>query len=294
VPSLEAWGGFRLGTTDLGPPVSSCGTSAIFHAPAGLPPGSIPVAHATGGETGVTTTLIQISADVAMDVIQRGGSTPMTLQVVGTERALPARITNRTPGIITLEGGVEQHVATSGGASNSVVRTVTGISPGGFAIDVNVTLPNCPCDVGAEKVASQAGDLFMDLAKGWNQQLGGKSATPPPPGEETLLLLGGRFKVGVDWRNGDGLTGPGSGQVAPRGDDTGFFFFSPDNTELVVKILNACDLNSRYWVFAGATTNVEYTLTVTDTQLGTTKAYTNPLGQAAPAVTDTSAFATCP
>ncbi len=35
-------------------------------------------------------------------------------------------------------------------------------------------------------------------------------------------------------------------------------------------------------------------MTVTDTRSGETKAYSNFLGQAAPAITDTSAFATCP
>ena len=63
---------------------------------------------------------------------------------------------------------------------------------------------------------------------------------------------------------------------------------------MLVKVLNACGLNQHYWVFSAATTNVEYTLTVTDTQTGDKKTYFNPLGTAAPAVTDTSAFATCP
>ncbi len=51
---------------------------------------------------------------------------------------------------------------------------------------------------------------------------------------------------------------------------------------------------NNFWVFAAASTNVEVKLTVTDTETGEVKEYTNPLGQAAPAVTDTAAFATCP
>ena len=31
-----------------------------------------------------------------------------------------------------------------------------------------------------------------------------------------------------------------------------------------------------------------------DTEMGVSKQYFNPLGQASPAITDTSAFATCP
>jgi hypothetical protein len=63
---------------------------------------------------------------------------------------------------------------------------------------------------------------------------------------------------------------------------------------MLVKVLNACGLNQRYWVFYAATTNVEFTLTVTDTQTGKTKVYFNPINTPAPPVQDTSAFATCP
>ena len=47
-------------------------------------------------------------------------------------------------------------------------------------------------------------------------------------------------------------------------------------------------------MFYAATTNVEFTVTVTDTQTGAVKQYKNKLGQAAAPVLDTAAFATCP
>jgi hypothetical protein len=47
-------------------------------------------------------------------------------------------------------------------------------------------------------------------------------------------------------------------------------------------------------VFSAATTNVQYTLTVTDTVTGQVKTYQNQAGQAAAALADTNAFATCP
>lgn len=50
---------------------------------------------------------------------------------------------------------------------------------------------------------------------------------------------------------------------------------TPDNVELTVKVLNN-------------------TLTVTDTQTGTVKTYTNPLGNQGPPTQDTNAFASCP
>jgi len=62
----------------------------------------------------------------------------------------------------------------------------------------------------------------------------------------------------------------------------------------MVKVLDGCGVNDRFWVFHAATTSVEYTLTVTDTVTGQVRRYENPLGRNAPAVTDTDAFDVCP
>ena len=114
------------------------------------------------------------------------------------------------------------------------------------------------------------------------------------PDTNTVCLLDDRFKVEIDWRDFNGNTG--DGRVVTTSDDSGLlYFFDPDNWEFLVKMVDACNspFNS-FWVFSAATTDVEYTLTVTDTQTNTVKTYSNPLGNAAAAVTDTSAFATCP
>jgi len=50
----------------------------------------------------------------------------------------------------------------------------------------------------------------------------------------------------------------------------------------------------RFWVFYGATTNVEFHVTVTDTVELRQKRYDNPQGMVALPVADTQAFATCP
>ncbi len=77
--------------------------------------------------------------------------------------------------------------------------------------------------------------------------------------------------------------------------DTGYFwFFSPTNVEMVVKALNGCGLNSKYWVFAGGLTNTAVVLTVTDMQTGASKTYLNPANTAFQPIQDTSAFSTCP
>ena len=48
-------------------------------------------------------------------------------------------------------------------------------------------------------------------------------------------------------------------------------------------------MNGRFWVFSGALSNVEYTITVTDTLTGIVKTYANPSGSLV-SLADTSAF----
>jgi photosystem II stability/assembly factor-like uncharacterized protein len=110
-------------------------------------------------------------------------------------------------------------------------------------------------------------------------------------GERTLCLQDGRFEVEVAWKDFSG--GAGEGHVVPgSGTESGlFWFFQPANWELMVKVLDACSLSNRFWIFSAATTTVEYTLRVRDTWTGQTVEYRNPSGQASPAVTDTGSFA---
>ena len=110
---------------------------------------------------------------------------------------------------------------------------------------------------------------------------------------DTLCLRGGRFRIEVSWRNFEGETGVGRLAPALSTDSGVFYFFAAANWEMLVKVLDGCGLNQHYWVFAAATTNVEYTLTVTDLQTGEEAEYTNPLGTASPAIVDTSALPTC-
>ena len=115
------------------------------------------------------------------------------------------------------------------------------------------------------------------------------------PNPTATCLTDDRFKVRVKWRTQFGTRN--AANVVPFGsDDSGmFYFFNPDNWEMLLKVLDTCDLNPpRFWVFAAATTNVEYTITVTDTQEQQVKTYFNPLGTPAQPIQDTAAFATCP
>ena len=61
----------------------------------------------------------------------------------------------------------------------------------------------------------------------------------------------------------------------------------------MVKVLDGCAINGHFWVFTAASTDVAYTVEVTDTLTGETVSYSNALGERAPAVTDVEAFSGC-
>ena len=121
-------------------------------------------------------------------------------------------------------------------------------------------------------------------------------AVEPPPAcvenATTVCLNGGRFKVEATWRTPQGQTGPGRANRLTE-DTTSFWFFEDTNVEMIVKVLNACVVNQRYWVFAGGLTNVEVQLKVTDTATGEFQTYVNPQGRAFQPIQDTEAFPGC-
>jgi hypothetical protein len=116
---------------------------------------------------------------------------------------------------------------------------------------------------------------------------GGPSACA---GTQLLCLNDDRFTVATTWRDPrTGATGTGQPRPLTGGDTGAFWFFAPENLEVMVKVLDGRAVNGHFWVFFGALSDVEYTVTVTDRTTGAVKAYHNPpyrFGSRA----DTSAF----
>ena len=110
----------------------------------------------------------------------------------------------------------------------------------------------------------------------------------------TFCLNQGRFRVRVQWT--DFADTVGDGRTVPNASlDSGlFWFFDEQNWEMLVKVIDGCGFNDRFWVFAAAATNVEYQIEVLDTVTGQESVYHNALGIRADAITDTNAFDTCP
>jgi hypothetical protein len=140
-----------------------------------------------------------------------------------------------------------------------------------------------------ERVVTDAPDLEARSSELYAQfeaisktvRLSRRTVTPCEPGSSMLCLVSSRFQVTVDWEvPSQGRSGQGT--VVPISTDTGYFWFSSDsNVELMVKVVDGRPINGHFWIFAAALSNVQYTLRVTDTQTGVTKAWDNPEGQLA-------------
>jgi hypothetical protein len=110
----------------------------------------------------------------------------------------------------------------------------------------------------------------------------------PVAPSEVVPASPARFLATVTWTAKNGSAG--SGNLTNISSETkGFWFFSPENIDVVVKVLDGRAVNGKFWVFYGSLTNLQYTLTVTDTTTGTKKTYTNPQGQLTSGA-DTTAF----
>ncbi len=119
----------------------------------------------------------------------------------------------------------------------------------------------------------------------WALPLAGVDTCQPSP---TRLCLGGRFQVEAVWRDFQGNAG--TGKAVALSADTGYFwFFDPANVETIVKVLDGRGVNEHHWVFYGALSNVEFSLTVTDVTSGLARRYFNPINQFA-SVGDTRGF----
>ena len=157
-----------------------------------------------------------------------------------------------------------------------------------------------PASVG-DQLAAWAGDV-----RTWLPQAGSRPPAPTPTGggersvvaasfcttTATALCIGGRFLVTVTFAtlslHGAGTAVDLSGLGVTQGGL--FWFFTAENPEVLVKVLDECAFNNHYWVFLSATTNAGFTVTVKDVVTGAEQLYFNQNGTAAPPVQDTSAL----
>lgn len=135
-----------------------------------------------------------------------------------------------------------------------------------------------------------------------------RMAEPPPPENVVPELdcspfylgdevhgFGHRFEVGACFGSQDAegawSTRPAVDYDLDAAETALFSFFDRDNVELLVKVLDACDVNGHRWVFVGAATDLPFRLWVTDLGLSRIRFYGNPApGVLAIPQADTMAF----
>ena len=109
-----------------------------------------------------------------------------------------------------------------------------------------------------------------------------------------------RFQVEVNFSTPDQPNGRAQG-VQITEDSVAFWFNDPANIDLVVKVIDGCNVNDRHWVFASGTTDVEHEILIDDFhsdilfddgfESGDVSAWSST---GAPEIRDTNAFSTCP
>ena len=247
---------------------------------------NLALSNATGGASlGTSSGVINIQDD---DTAGTPPAAPSNLQASGVS-ASDIQLTwqdnsnNETAFRIESKTGSGSYSQVASTPSNATGATITGLTTA-----TSYTF----------RVRAASGSLNSSYSNEATASTLGGDTTPCVAGPHTLCLGdGGRFKVEVTWSSQS--SGSGSANAVPLAGapQSGLFYFiDPTNIEMLVKVLNACipALGNHYWVFYAATTNVQFSLTVTDTQTGQSKNYTNALNHAASPVQDTNAFATCP
>ncbi len=150
------------------------------------------------------------------------------------------------------------------------------------AADSLQSIPLGPLPAGNYRVVLLREDGVTDLEY--------RFAVAPEPGPP-LLLHNGRFRVRGTWRDAQNA---GTAQPGPLTGETGYhWFFDPENVETLVKVIDGCALNGRYWVFLAGLTDVETHLTVEDTRTGQVWSHSNHLRTPFAPVQDTNALTGC-
>jgi hypothetical protein len=246
--------------------------------------------------------VVAASGNDSLDRLGYPANSPWAISVGAVDRTLTrASFSNYGAGLDVVGPGVDvPSLFTDGESCLGSGTSMATPHVAGVAALIRARDPSLNRDEVRNVLRNQARDLG---APGYDREYGAglvharrsvAAAQPACTAQTCLTLHRGRFEIRVDWKDFDGNTG--SGRVVPVESMTSglMWFFRSNNWEMLIKVLNGCPVNDHYWVFAAATTNVEYTLHVTDKNTGATTSYHNPLGRRSPAVTDTRAFASCP
>jgi hypothetical protein len=131
----------------LGPPLTASNTVVWLELPPNLPLGRHTISGWRGAgfspEVSHQLDIVRVEGSLDQQQLFSGGATEMQLRVTGTQQPVPIRLRNHTPAIVTLDGGPDQVLTTSGGENNQARQTVRAVARGAF--NIQWQLPECPC-----------------------------------------------------------------------------------------------------------------------------------------------------
>ena len=149
----------------------------------------------------------------------------------------------------------------------TVVELVNLFSSSRASLDATGALVGTVDDRGLLAVVRNPGVLAVELA---NASESASAVTPKGVcyPNSTTACFHGKFQVRVN-----GPWGPYAGVAATSSSSATFYFGSSSNWEVMAKVLDACYINSRYWVFSGKATTQSFSVSVLNTQTGQAKSY---------------------
>jgi hypothetical protein len=280
------------GATDIGTAVASAaltagGAGVLYLLPAGTPPNKYTVQAAYSG--GPAFQASSGSGTLTVNPASPGAA-PTTTAVDAQSVAFSSDAQNVTltatvaaPSTVnegTVLFQVVDAIGSRVGLAASSAALTSGIASASYALPAG--LPAAGYTIQA---AYSGGPNFQASAGTGALTVTPAACTATSTG---LCLKGGRFRVTAAWQT---ATGSGVGTAVPLTADTGYFwFFSANNVEMVIKVVDGRAVNGKFWVFAGGLTDVNVVITVTDTLTGASRTYINPLGSAFQPIQDTTAF----
>ena len=108
----------------------------------------------------------------------------------------------------------------------------------------------------------------------------------------TEICALGRFLIRAEWSH-EGLDPQAASAIVDTEQAGRFWFFDAANTELVIKVVDGCDFNQRFWIYLAGLTTLDATVEIVDTVTGAERRYHHSAGSNFTPISDIEAFATC-
>lgn len=108
--------------------------------------------------------------------------------------------------------------------------------------------------------------------------------------ETTPLVFDGGYHVRMCYETSEGTVGEGKAGIWASGESGLLWFFTRDNAEVLIKVLNGCFYNGHRWVYVAPVTDLAFNLYVVDSEGRRTWSHHNRQGDTASTRSDNEAF----